>query len=70
MAKGKSPILTFEKTNKQTHCNQEVRRTQFYLKKKTKQTNIKQINKQTNQPTKIVRQKVRTRFLLFKKITW
>ena len=38
MAKGKSPILTFEKTNKQTkqtRCNHEVRRTQLYLKKKT-----------------------------------
>ena len=47
MAKGNSPILTFEKTNKQTRCNHEVRRTQFYLKKTNKQT-YKQTNKQTN----------------------
>ena len=33
---------------KHTHCNEKVRRTQFYLKK-TKQI-YKQINKQTNKP--------------------
>ena len=53
-----------KKQKKKKHCNQKVRRTQFYLKI-NKQT-YKQINKQTN----MVRQKVRTRFLLFKKITW
>ena len=35
---------TKNKTKQKTHCNEKVRRTQFYLKK---QTNI-QTNKQTN----------------------
>ena len=34
---------------KTTHCNEKVRRTQFYLEKKTKQI-CKQINKQANKP--------------------
>ena len=54
---------------KKPHCNQKVRRTHFYLKKKTnknKQTNI-QINKQTN---RIGKAKGKNSILTFQKITW
>ena len=36
---------------KKTHCNEKVRRTQFYLKKKPNKQIYKQINKQTNKQT-------------------
>ena len=46
--RARSLLFKKKKKKKNTHCNQKVRRTQFYLKKQTNKQTYKQINKQTN----------------------